>query len=125
MRVVATGTDVPGSDALGLFEGYGVELEYMIVDAETLDVRPIADRLIFAEHGAIENEIERGAFAWSNELARHVVEIKTNGPVAELAGLARGFAGEIARIESLLSAHGARLLPGGMHPWMDPAREFE
>ena len=110
---------------LGLFEGYGVELEYMIVDAETLDVRPIADRLIEAEHGAIENEIERGAFAWSNELARHVVELKTNGPAAHLGGLAAGFAAETARIDALLAPHGARLLPTAMHPWMDPAREFE
>ncbi len=110
---------------LGLFEGYGVELEYMIVDAQTLDVRPIADVLIEAEHGAIENEIPRGAFAWSNELARHVVEIKTNGPAPNLAGLARGFAAEAARIDALLAPHGARLLPTAMHPWMDPAREFE
>jgi glutamate---cysteine ligase / carboxylate-amine ligase len=29
-----------------LFERYGVELEYMIVDAETLQVKPIADRLV-------------------------------------------------------------------------------
>ena len=84
---------------LGLFEGYGVELEYMIVDAETLDVRPIADRVIAAEHGSIEKEIERGAFAWSNELARHVIEFKTNGPAAGLAGLAEGFEREVARIE--------------------------
>src|SRR5262245_9188533 len=110
---------------LGLFEGYGVELEYMIVDAHALDVQPIADRLIEAEHGAIENEIERGAFAWSNELARHVIEIKTNGPAARLDGLAAGFAAETARIDALLARHGARLLPGGMHPWMDPAREFQ
>jgi glutamate---cysteine ligase / carboxylate-amine ligase len=117
---------VPADDrSLALFEGYGVELEYMIVDARTLDVRPIADRLIEAEHGAIENEIFRGAFAWSNELARHVVEIKTNGPVPSLAGLARGFAGETARIDALLAPHGARLLPTAMHPWMDPVREFE
>ena len=113
------------SGAFGLFEAYGVELEYMIVDAHSLDVRPIADRLIEAEHGAIENEILRGAFAWSNELARHVVEIKTNGPARELAGLARGFASETARIDALLAPHGARLLPTAMHPWMDPAREFE
>ena len=31
--------------SLRLFEAVGVELEYMIVDAETLDVRPEADRL--------------------------------------------------------------------------------
>jgi gamma-glutamyl:cysteine ligase YbdK (ATP-grasp superfamily) len=111
--------------ALGLFQGYGVELEYMIVDAQSLAVRPLADRVVLAEHGAIENEIERGRFAWSNELARHVIEIKTNGPVPSLAGLAQGFAGEIARIEQHLAPLSARLLPTGMHPWMDPAREFE
>lgn len=113
------------SDALALFEGYGIELEYMIVDAESLDVRPIADRVIAAEHGRIANEIERGAFAWSNELARHVIEIKTNGPADSLTGLAAGFAGEIARIDEHLAALGARLLPTAMHPWMDPDREFE
>ncbi len=111
--------------ALGLFEGFGIELEYMIVDAETLDVRPIADRLIAAERGFVENEIERGPFAWSNELARHVIELKTNGPADALAGLASGFAGEIARIEEHLGPLGARLLPTAMHPWMDPSREFE
>jgi gamma-glutamyl:cysteine ligase YbdK (ATP-grasp superfamily) len=111
--------------ALGLFEGYGVELEYMVVDAETLDVRPVVDAVIAAECGCIENEIERGSFAWSNELARHVIEFKTNGPAADLAGLATGFATEIARVEEHLASCGARLLSTAMHPWMDPAREFE
>jgi gamma-glutamyl:cysteine ligase YbdK (ATP-grasp superfamily) len=110
---------------LGLFEGYGVELEYMIVDAETIDVRPIADRVIAAEHGRVENEIERGAFAWSNELARHVIELKTNGPAADLGGLATGFSAEVRRIEEQLAPIGARLLPTAMHPWMDPTREFQ
>ena len=31
---------------LHLFEGYGLELEYMIVDRETFEVRPIADWLL-------------------------------------------------------------------------------
>jgi carboxylate-amine ligase len=115
----------PPDRPLSLFAGYGIEIEYMIVDARTLDVRPIADRLIEAECGSVENEIERGAFAWSNELARHVIEIKTNGPAARLEELARGFAAETARIDALLAPHGARLLPTGMHPWMDPSREFE
>ena len=77
---------------LGLFEGFGIELEYVIVDSETLDVRPVADRVIEAEHGSVKSEIERGPMAWSNELARHVIEIKTNGPAPRLSGLAEGFA---------------------------------
>jgi carboxylate-amine ligase len=109
---------------LGLFEGFGVELEYMIVDRESLDVRPIADRVIEAEHGAVEDEIERGAMAWSNEFVRHVIELKTNGPVSRLCGLAEAFAGEIERIDALLAPSGARLMPTGMHPWMDPTREL-
>jgi gamma-glutamyl:cysteine ligase YbdK (ATP-grasp superfamily) len=109
---------------LGLFEGFGIELEYMIVDSTTLDVKPIADALIEAEHGSVESEIERGGFAWSNELARHVIELKTNGPAPALGGLAAGFAGELARIDALLEPLGARALPTAMHPWMDANREF-
>ena len=58
---------------LGLFEAYGVELEYMIVAKDSLDVLPACDRLIEAECGKIESEIERGRIAWSNELVLHVV----------------------------------------------------
>jgi glutamate---cysteine ligase / carboxylate-amine ligase len=110
---------------LGLFEGIGIEIEYMIVDAETLAVRPIADALIAAEAGSPESEIERGEAAWSNELARHLIELKTNGPAPSLAGLAGLFQGEVARIHELLAPMGAQLMPTGMHPTMDPRTEFE
>jgi hypothetical protein len=73
----------------------------------------------------IENEIERGAYAWSNELARHVIEVKTNGPVADLAGLPAGFEGELRRMHALLETMGARVLGSAMHPWMDASRDFE
>jgi glutamate---cysteine ligase / carboxylate-amine ligase len=117
-------SEEPTTEALGLFQGFGIELEYMIVDATTLDVKPIADALIEAEHGSVESEIERGGFAWSNELARHVIELKTNGPAPALGDLAAGFAGELARIDALLEPLGARVLPTAMHPWMDAHREF-
>ncbi len=107
----------------GLFSGLGIELEYMIVDAQTLCVRPIADQLIRAECGAYQSEVERGEMAWSNELALHLIEIKTNGPVASLAGVAEKFQAEVRHINKLLEAFGARLMPTAMHPWMDPARE--
>jgi gamma-glutamyl:cysteine ligase YbdK (ATP-grasp superfamily) len=109
---------------LGLFGGYGIEIEYAIVDAATLEVRPIADALIEAECGRIEGEISRGAMAWSNELARHVIELKTDGPVPVLAGVAERFAGEVRQIESRLAPLGACLMPTGMHPWMDPVGDF-
>ena len=71
----------------GLFEAVGVELEYMIVDAASLDVLPKSDEIIYAVAREYTSEIERDTLAWSNELVLHVLEIKTNGPAASLAGL--------------------------------------
>jgi glutamate---cysteine ligase / carboxylate-amine ligase len=109
---------------LHLFEGYGIELEYMIVDRETLAVRPIADKLMAEVGGGYDREVDLGEVAWSNELALHVIEMKSNGPSKSLAGLAPKFQSNVERIEELLAPMGARLLPTAMHPFMDPHREM-
>ncbi len=109
---------------LGLFAGFGVEIEYMIVDRDTLDVRPVCDRILEAVGGLpVQEEVETGVLAWSNELVAHVVELKTAGPAPSLDGLAGAFADDVGRIDAILEPLGARLLPTGMHPWMDPATE--
>jgi carboxylate-amine ligase len=107
----------------GLFSVTGVEIELMIVDRDTLAVRPLADRLLEAAAGAPASDVERGAMAWSNELVNHVVELKTNGPAASLEGLAAAFHAEVRAANALLEPMGALLLPGGAHPTMDPFRE--
>jgi hypothetical protein len=111
------------SPRLGLFEGYGVEVEYMIVDRDGLGVAPISDELIKSVAGCYESEVEMGELSWSNELVLHVIELKTNGPAAALEPLPRLFARDVTRIDRLLAARGARLMPTAMHPLMDPARE--
>lgn len=123
------------TEHLHLFAGYGIEMEYMIVDRETLAVRPISDQLLaeatrlpgatFEEpyEGVAPGEVAHGKMAWSNELVMHVIEIKTNGPTADLAGLDLAFQQEIQRINSLLAPHQAMLLPTAMHPFFDPDRE--
>ncbi len=108
---------------LHAFAAFGIEIEYMIVDRESLDVRPLADRLLETAAGEATAELERGTIAWSNELSLHVIELKTNGPAPGLDGLDRHFAAELAWIDELLAPLGARILPGAMHPWMDPHRE--
>lgn len=95
----------------------------MIVDQQSLDVRPVADQLLDLVGGAEDMDVERGEAAWSNELALHVIEIKTAGPAADLAAAARVFRQQVDEIRDLLSPMGCTLLPSGMHPWMDPARE--
>jgi gamma-glutamyl:cysteine ligase YbdK (ATP-grasp superfamily) len=108
---------------LHLFEGFGVELEYMIVDAASLNVRPLAEAVLRASADAEPDDIEFEDVSWSNELVSHVIELKTSGPAARLEGLAARFGDHVGRVEARLAAHGARLLPTAMHPWMDPARE--
>ena len=110
---------------LGLFEGIGVEIEYMIVDEESLDVRPVCDQLIEAMVGSPASEFERGPIAWSNELVLHVLELKTNGPADDLVGLGGKFHAEVLAARTALSEMACTLLPGGVHPWMDPLTETE
>jgi gamma-glutamyl:cysteine ligase YbdK (ATP-grasp superfamily) len=113
---------------LGLSEAYGVELEYMIVDRRTLDVRPVADALFRAAAGHDTSDFEPdgpdGVVSWSNELALHIVEIKSTRPVRTLDGLGDLFQSHVGRINAMLEPMGCRLMPTGMHPWMDPDREM-
>ncbi|MBL8769108.1 MAG: glutamate--cysteine ligase [Planctomycetes bacterium] len=108
---------------LHLFEGYGIELEYMIVDRDTLDVAPIADRLLEAASGDLSGDFDDGPIAWSNELVLHVIELKTNGPAPDLLPLPGRFNTSLANAQRRLDLMNARLLPSAMHPWMDPARQ--
>jgi gamma-glutamyl:cysteine ligase YbdK (ATP-grasp superfamily) len=112
---------------LGLFGGYGIEIEYMIVDRATLDVRPVCDALFEAAAGGAVSgyapDGDAGVVSWSNELALHVVELKTQGPAPSLDGLEVHFQDHVRRLDALLEPMGCALLPTGMHPWMEPDRE--
>ncbi|MFN9162546.1 MAG: glutamate--cysteine ligase, partial [Alphaproteobacteria bacterium] len=73
---------------LGLFQGFGIELEYMVVDRSSLAVRPIVDELLRHFAGSYSGDHDDGPISWSNELALHVVELKTNGPAPSLRSVA-------------------------------------
>lgn len=109
--------------ALHAFAGYGIELEYMIVDRQTLAAMPIADALLRAASGSNGLDVDRGRFGWSNEIVLHLVELKNIRPEPALEPLAAGFQAEVGVIDRLLAPLGARLMPGGMHPWMNPAAD--
>lgn len=110
---------------LHLFQAYGVELEYMIVDKHTLNVKPIADELIKAASGSYTDEFESGNVTWSNELVRHLIELKCTRPTADLAQLALDFADNVKQINHLLADFDAKLMPTAAHPWMNPEQETQ
>ena len=105
---------------LHLFEGYGIEMEYIIVSNSELNVLPISDKLLEKAAGKIVSEYDRGVMAWSNELVLHLIEIKTNGPAVSLEGTAEAFQKEVTKVEKILTEFDARLMPGAIHPWMNP-----
>jgi gamma-glutamyl:cysteine ligase YbdK (ATP-grasp superfamily) len=116
---------------LHLFQAFGVELEYMIVDAETLDVRPISDQVLRAvrptdadEDHPSEVESDRG-ISWSNELVLHVLELKTTEPTPTFHDVPGRMLESVQRINELLKPMNARLMPAAMHPWMNPDREMK
>lgn len=116
-------TTLPEHARPGLFEAFGVEIEAMIVDARSLHVLPCCDRLMEQVSGAPESEVEFGELAWSNELTLHVLELKTNGPAPAMTGLAARFHESMRLANRHLADLGGRLMPGAVHPWMDPARD--
>lgn len=110
---------------LGLFSALGVEIEYGIIDAKRLNVRPVADRILVDRDGEPVSDLQCGAIVWSNELVNHVIELKTNGPATSLAGLSELFHQNVKAANKRLAAFGARLMPTAMHPWMQPSRETQ
>ncbi len=108
---------------LPAFAGVGIELEYMIVDRTSLSVLPIADRVLRGTGERWRNDVVRGEMGWSNELALHLLEVKNIRPQPDLVALAAAFQEEVRELDARLDAEGARLMPGGMHPWMDPHHE--
>ena len=113
----------------GLFERIGIELEYMIVHRDTLDVLPACDKILYEISGTFSNDVmpdgPEGDTAWSNELALHVLEFKTLAPAETIYNLDVIFRKEVARALEILENMQGILLPTAMHPWMNPEQEFK
>lgn len=102
--------------AIPAFSAYGIELEYMLVDRDTLDVQPIADRVLAT------TPVAHPLVDCSNELVNHVIEIKNPHPT-DLAQLGAAFQKQVRQLNHQLAVSNACLMPTAMHPWMDPTRE--
>ena len=106
-----------------LFQGYGVELEYMLVDRDSLKIRAITDELLKHELGSYGSDFENGVITWSNELVLHVVELKSTKPEKDLLALNQKFSENVKTVNSILEKWNARLMPTAAHPFMDPLNE--
>ncbi|MCE2956236.1 MAG: glutamate-cysteine ligase family protein [Bacteroidota bacterium] len=103
-----------------LFQGYGIELEYMLVDKTTLAVKPIVDQVLRHELGNYGSDFENGMVTWSNELVLHVIELKSTHPENNFNALENAFADDVRRVNGILEKWNAMLMPTAAHPLMNP-----
>ena len=106
--------------AIPAFAACGIELEYMIVDRDTLEIRAIAERVLPLLAQAQARRDPGGELGWSNELVRHVVEVKNVVPTPDLASLSWRLHDAVRTANAVLARDNARLMPTAMHPFMDP-----
>lgn len=102
------------------FSVAGMELEYAVVDADLNIASRVEDafRVIAGRH---TSDVELGRVAFSNEIADHVFEVKTPLPTRSLAAAEEALVDGVRRFANVLHREfDCRLLPTGMHPWMDP-----
>lgn len=109
--------------AYQLFEVFGIELEYMLVQQGSMKINPAVDQLFTLKNGSLTSDISNGKIEWSNELVSHVVELKTNGPVPSLENLEEDFLQNIKEMNRLLKTLDSSLMPGACHPLMDAQTE--
>jgi hypothetical protein len=110
-----------------LFEVYGIELEYMLVDQKTLNVVSQSELILKTVEGEILNEMNflmgNQNLSISNELVSHVLEFKNPKPSKNLLNLNLPFHQLIQLVNKKLSGENICLLPTSMHPWMNPKIE--
>jgi glutathione synthase/RimK-type ligase-like ATP-grasp enzyme len=100
----------------------GMELEYAVVDR---DLNPVSlvEPAFRVLAGRPTSDVELGAIGFSNEIADHVFELKTLRPTQSLAEAEVLLAEGVRRFADVLGQQwGARLMPTGMHPWLDPSK---
>jgi gamma-glutamyl:cysteine ligase YbdK (ATP-grasp superfamily) len=103
------------------YEVAGLELEYSIVD-EKLRPRCGVEDLFAALSGRRTSDVELDSVGLSNELAAHVLEMKTP-PERSLVRAERRLAAGVREASATLrDEFGWRLLPTGMHPLMRPSQ---
>ena len=108
-----------------LFERFGIELEYMIVDKDTLQVIPRADIPLGKDKkGNNLSDLRRGDVGLSNELVSHVIELKCAEPTSSFSLWSKNFHKEIIHINKELAKINAMLLPSATHPFMNSQEEM-
>jgi len=97
-------------------------LHYQIVHRDDLSLYPAADMALSLAAGELERRVCLGGADWLGGLACHGLGFAVPDALG-CDALAGALTAQTARANEILGPLGGRLLPGGSHPFMDPARE--
>lgn len=108
-----------------LFSVIGIEIEYMLVDKNSLNIQPKSDRILTDLAGTLVNEAMIGEIAVSNELVLHVLELKNLKPRALSEPIVDHFQQAIHALQPFLEQYDLLFMPSAAHPWMNPHTETQ
>jgi glutamate---cysteine ligase / carboxylate-amine ligase len=98
----------------------GMELEYAVV-GDDLQPRSLVEDALRSLAGRPCSDVILERVGFSNEIADHVFELKTPEPHRSLRDVEAALVEGVGIFShTLRSEFDAKLLPTGMHPWMDP-----
>ncbi|MFM7328499.1 MAG: glutamate-cysteine ligase family protein, partial [Bacteroidota bacterium] len=101
------------------FSSWETSIDYQIVHRDNLAVLPLAGAMI-DKNGSRGSD---GLLTWSVARQPHVIRLRTTAPVANLNTLDNAYADDLRQIALTLETFNAMIVPGGMHPLMDPFRD--
>lgn len=103
-----------------LIQAIDVALQYMIVDKDSLEIRPLGEDLIAFKQSNHRTDPHHGLIRWDKELVSHLITLSNTKSVANFNSLDNAFADHVKLINTHLSASHAMLLPTAAHPLMHP-----
>ena len=106
-----------------ILDAVEIGLEYIIADRRTLQTRNIASAVL---HRLSESKKESDPLPLiqiSNTLVQHSLRFSNTLPASNFHKLEAAFLDSIEEVNQELEKNDAFLLPGGVHPFMDPKKE--
>lgn len=106
-----------------LFSSWETAIDYQIVHRDTLAVMPLAPMVLEKNGSSGPDGLNNGLLNWSVSHQPHVLRLRTVAPVNNLNTLDNAYADDLRQIGLTLETYNAIIVPGGMHPTMDPFRD--
>ena len=103
-----------------LFAVLGLEIEYMLVEKNTLNIAAKSDLILKDLAKEQVNEYLLGDLCISNEFVLHILELKNPEPKPIKFDFTNTFQQTITALQIILDKYDLTLLPTGAHPWMNP-----